>query len=158
MDEPEVKVTQEAWHVEDVEAGKRAVASSFENQLRPQERERSKITILKSPHQGYPFYPQRQLFTDVEQYKKLELDTLFFIFYHQPGTFQQYLAAKELKNKNWIYHKRFQTWFQQHGELKQKGQDKERGTYVYFDYESNWSQRKKDNFEFEYTFLENELS
>lgn len=56
---------------------------SFANQIRPEERERSKLTILKSPHRGYPSYPQRPQFYEASQYTKLELDTLFFIFYHQ---------------------------------------------------------------------------
>jgi len=29
------------------------------------------------------------------------VDTLFFIFYFQQGTYQQYLAAKELKKASW---------------------------------------------------------
>ena len=32
--------------------------------------------------------------------EKLDIDTLFFIFYFQKGTFEEYMAAKELKKKN----------------------------------------------------------
>ncbi len=34
---------------------------------------------------------------------------------------------------------------------------KDVGTYVYFDYETGWTNRVKDNFEFDLQFLENEL-
>ena len=37
---------------------------------------------------------------------------LFFSFYYQPGTFQQYLAARELKRQSWRYHKQHSAWFQ----------------------------------------------
>lgn len=40
-----------------------------------------------------------------------DLETLFFVFYHQQGTQQQYLAALELKKKNWQFNKKFETWF-----------------------------------------------
>jgi hypothetical protein len=39
-------------------------------------------------------------------------DTLFFIFYFQTGTLQQYLAARELKRQGWRFHKKYLTWFQ----------------------------------------------
>ena len=38
--------------------------------------------------------------------KKVDLDTLFFIFYHQQGSYQQYQAARELKKQSWRYHKK----------------------------------------------------
>ena len=34
-------------------------------------------------------------------FRHAEPDTLFFIFYFQQGTYQQYLAAKELKKLAW---------------------------------------------------------
>jgi len=33
------------------------------------------------------------------------------VFYHQQGSYQQYLAAVELKKKNWKFNKKFETWF-----------------------------------------------
>eukprot|EP00975_Prorocentrum_lima_P043744 9175186-Prorocentrum_lima.AAC.1 len=38
-------------------------------------------------------------------FEKMSIDTLFFIFYHQQGTYAQYLAAQELKRKKWWFHK-----------------------------------------------------
>ena len=37
--------------------------------------------------------------TLTQVFDKLDMDTLFFIFYFQTGTLQQYLAARELKKQ-----------------------------------------------------------
>jgi hypothetical protein len=66
----------------------------------------------------------------------------------------RYLAAKELKKQSWRYHKKYLTWFQRHEEPKEITNDYEQGTYVYFDYETGWCQRKKTEFTFEYRYLE----
>ncbi|XP_022864954.1 general negative regulator of transcription subunit 3-like isoform X2 [Olea europaea var. sylvestris] len=89
-------------------------------------------------------------------------DTLFFTFYYQQNTYQQYLAAKELKKQSWRYHRKYNTWFQRHEEPKVATDDFEKGTYVYFDFHGNdeqhgWCQRIKTEFIFEYNFLEDEL-
>ena len=64
------------------------------------------------------------------------MDSLFFVFYFQQGTYQQYLAAKMLKKNSWRFHKKYMTWFQRHEEPKILNDEFEEGTYVYFDYES----------------------
>jgi len=48
------------------------------------------------------------------------------------------------------------TWFQRHEDPKLITDEFEQGTYVYFDYETNWCQRKKSDFTFEYMHLEDE--
>jgi CCR4-NOT transcription complex subunit 3 len=87
-------------------------------------------------------------------YDRLDLDTLFTIFYYQPQSYAQYLAARELKRQSWRFHKKYLTWFQRHEEPKIITEDYEQGTYIYFDYEGSWCQRKKSEFTFEYRFLE----
>lgn len=52
----------------------------------------------------------------------------------QQGTYQQYLAARELKKQSWRYHKKYNTWFQRHEEPKVTTDEYETGTYVYFDF------------------------
>jgi CCR4-NOT transcription complex subunit 3 len=89
--------------------------------------------------------------------ERLPMDTLFFVFYFQQGTYQQYLAAKQLKKHSWRFHKKYMTWFQRHEEPKIATEEFEEGTYVYFDYESGWCQRIKSEFKFEYAYLEDEL-
>ncbi|KAJ2745803.1 general negative regulator of transcription subunit 5 [Coemansia sp. BCRC 34301] len=84
----------------------------------------------------------------------LDLDTLFFAFYYQANTYQQYLAAKELNRQSWRFHKKYLTWFQRYEEPSDITDDYEQGTYIYFDYEGTWCQRKKSEFRFEYEYLD----
>jgi hypothetical protein len=73
---------------------------------------------------------------NIALFEKLSTDSLFFAFYYQQGSYQQFLAAKQLKKHSWRYHKKYLTWFQRHEEPKVAGDEYEEGTYVYFDYES----------------------
>lgn len=104
-------------------------------------------------------YPQELLpiFSDVRLYNRLDTDTLFYIFYYKQGTYQQYLAAKALKEQSWRFHKQYQTWFQRHEEPKNITEEFEQGTYRFFDYESTWMNRRKADFKFAYKFLEDEV-
>lgn len=58
---------------------------------------------------------------------------MFFSFYYLKGTYQQYLAACELKRRGWYYHSRFMTWMKR----DTSGKSKEKRT-LYFDYENEW--------------------
>ncbi|KAH7044760.1 Not1 N-terminal domain, CCR4-Not complex component-domain-containing protein [Linnemannia elongata] len=122
--------------------------------------ERPKYYTPKNPYPTPSYYPQLPppaLFETSATFEKFDIDTLFFIFYYQQGTYQQYLAARELKKQSWRFHKKYLTWFQRHEEPKAITDDYEQGTYIYFDYEGAWCQRKKTDFRFEYKFLEDEL-
>ncbi|CEG78959.1 Putative Potential mRNA deadenylase and CCR4-NOT complex subunit Not5p [Rhizopus microsporus] len=118
--------------------------------------EMPKIYQPKNPFNTPTYYPQQPLaiFDNPMLYEKFDIDTLFFIFYYQPGTYQQYLAARELKKQSWRFHKKYSTWFQRHEEPKTITEDYEQGIYIYFDYENAWCQRKKNDFRFEYRYLE----
>ncbi|KAI7852418.1 Not1 N-terminal domain, CCR4-Not complex component-domain-containing protein [Circinella umbellata] len=118
--------------------------------------ERPKIYQPKTPYPTPSYYPQQPLpmFDNPALFEKFDMDALFFIFYYQQGTYQQYLAAKELKKQSWRFHKKYLTWFQRHEEPKVITDDYEQGTYIYFDYEGAWCQRKKTEFRFEYRYLE----
>jgi CCR4-NOT transcription complex subunit 3 len=117
---------------------------------------RGRPYIARNPCYTSPYYPQTPapIFDNPAIFEKFDTDTLFFIFYYQQGTYQQYLAARELKKQSWRYHKKYLTWFQRHEEPKEITEDYEQGTYVYFDYETGWCQRKKTEFTFEYRYLE----
>ncbi|KAL8668208.1 MAG: hypothetical protein Q9202_000186 [Teloschistes flavicans] len=86
------------------------------------------------------YYPQEPIMTidDPALYGKVDTDTLFYIFYYCQNTYQQYMAAKSLKNQSWRFHKQYQTWFQRHEEPKMITEEYEQGTYRFFDYESTW--------------------
>jgi CCR4-NOT transcription complex subunit 3 len=87
-----------------------------------------------------PSYPQQSLsiLDDSRLYHQVDPDTLFYAFYYRQGSYQQYLAARALKNQSWRFHKQYQTWFQRHEEPKQITEEYEQGTYRFFDYESTW--------------------
>lgn len=125
----------------------------------PSDSERPKTYTAHNPFQTHSSFPQvpLQLFDSPAKFESLDIDTLFFIFYYQQGTYQQYLAARELKRQSWRFHKKYMTWFQRHEEPKVTTDEYEQGTYVYFDFETGWCQRIKSEFTFEYSYLEDEL-
>ena len=84
--------------------------ASFQNIPTPQDQEviDPKHPSAVSEVHNFPTVP---LFNRKENFSKFNLETLFFAFYHQQGTYQQYLAAVELKRKNWKFNKKFETWF-----------------------------------------------
>jgi len=130
--------------------------SSFKTIPESIDTERPKQYLPRNQILTAAYYPQIPLpvFEAPAIFEKFDTDTLFFIFYYQQGTYQQYLAARELKKQSWRYHKKYLTWFQRHEEPKEITNDYEQGTYVYFDYETGWCQRKKTEFTFEYRYLE----
>eukprot|EP00127_Corallochytrium_limacisporum_P001109 Clim_evm20s39 gene=Clim_evmTU20s39 len=132
--------------------------ASYQNCPQAADSERSPIYLPSQPAPTPPYYPQipLQLFHHGEAYEKLPLDTLFFIFYYQQNSFQQYFAACELKNKSWRFHKKYKTWFQRYEEPKMITDEYEQGTYLFFDFETDWVQRRKSDFAFEYHYLEDQ--
>ncbi len=121
--------------------------------------ERQRTYTPRNPYltpSSYPTTPSL-IFENPAIFEKLGTDCLFFIFYYAQGTYQQYLAARELKKQSWRYHKKYMTWFQRHEEPKVTTEDYEQGSYIYFDYESGWCQRIKSDFRFEYMYLEDSL-
>jgi len=139
-----------------------------------------KYYVPKTPQATPLYYPQvpSTVLDQAQLYEKLDIDTLFFIFYFQQGTYQQYgkvkqekcvadhffsfskkryLAARELKKQSWRFHKKYFIWFQRHEEPKAITEEYELGTYIYFDFEQSWCQRKKADFTFNYQFLEDEM-
>ncbi|KAJ3069399.1 general negative regulator of transcription subunit 5 [Podochytrium sp. JEL0797] len=136
--------------------------TSFRFIPEPMDFERQKHYVPQTSYPTPSYYPQHPLavFDNPAVFEKFDIDTLFFIFYHQQGTYQQlsvlFLAAQELKKQSWRFHKKYQTWFQRFEEPKAITDEYEQGTYVYFDYEGSWCQRKKMDFRFDYKWLEDE--
>ncbi|CAI9102945.1 OLC1v1001347C6 [Oldenlandia corymbosa var. corymbosa] len=136
----------------------------------PKDSERAKNYTPRHPVSTPLSYPQVQapIVNNPAFWERLGADnygtdTLFFAFYYQQNTYQQYLAAKELKKQSWRYHRKYNTWFQRHKEPEVATDDFEQGTYVYFDFhiandeQHGWCQRIKTEFTFEYNYLEDEL-
>ncbi|KAG5650364.1 hypothetical protein H0H81_012490 [Sphagnurus paluster] len=109
----------------------------------------------KNPFQTAPYYPQtpHPALSTPAIFSQLDVETLFYVFYFLPGTYQQFLAAKELKRQSWRFHVKYLTWFQRHSEPQAITEEYEQGVYVYFDWEGSWCQRKKSDFRFEYRYL-----
>ncbi|EMR10078.1 hypothetical protein PNEG_01829 [Pneumocystis murina B123] len=136
----------------------RLLEVSFTTAPEPVNSESPKYYTPSEPCSVPPYYPQvpPAIFDSPELFEKIDIDALFFVFYYQQGTYQQYLAAKELKKQAWRFHKKYLTWFQRHEEPKIITDEYESGTYRYFDFEGAWVQRKKPDFKFQYVYLEDE--
>ncbi|KAI9671884.1 MAG: general negative regulator of transcription subunit 5 [Caeruleum heppii] len=137
----------------------RLLASSHANCPDPLDAEKPRHYKPQTRYKTASHYPQEPLSTldDYRLYSRIDTDTLFYVFYYRQGTYQQYLAAKALKNQSWRFHKQYQTWFQRHEEPKTITEEYEQGTYRFFDYESTWMNRRKADFKFAYKFLEDDL-
>ena len=103
----------------------------------------------------YPQTPYMKLLQP-EFFKKYDVLTLFFIFFYFPGTSQQFFAARELKSREWMYHKSFQTWFHRTGESTETNEQYEIGKFEYFDHSNSegWCIRVKSNLKIEYSQIE----
>lgn len=134
----------------------KSLESSFMTVPEAVDSDKPKYYVAKNPFPTPSYYPQTpaSVFDNPALYSKFDVDTLFYIFYYQQGTYHQYLAAKELKKQSWRFHKQYLTWFQRHSEPQAITDEYEQGVYVYFDWEGSWCQRKKSDFRFEYRWLE----
>ncbi|CAN6291887.1 unnamed protein product [Urochloa humidicola] len=144
--------------------------AAFHKLPQPKDSERAKNYVPRHPTVTPASYPQIQapIVSNPTFWERIGSDTLatdmlFFAFYYQQNTYHQYLAARELKKQSWRFHRRYNTWFQRHVEPQVTTDEYERGSYVYFDFHvtedgSGWCQRIKNDFTFEYNYLEDELS
>ncbi|KAK7696633.1 hypothetical protein QCA50_001291 [Cerrena zonata] len=128
---------------------------SYTTMPQPQDTEKPKYYVPRNPFQTPSYYPQtpHPNLNTPAIFAQLDVETLFYVFYFHPGTYQQYLAAKELKRQSWRFHVKYLTWFQRHSEPQAITEEYEQGVYVYFDWEGSWCQRKKSDFRFEYRYL-----
>ncbi|KAF9268231.1 hypothetical protein L218DRAFT_1073562 [Marasmius fiardii PR-910] len=127
----------------------------YSNVPQPQDTEKPKYYVPRHPFNTPAYYPQNPhpLLSTPAIFSQLDVETLFYIFYFLPGTYQQFLAARELKRQSWRFHVKYLTWFQRHSEPQAITEEYEQGVYVYFDWEGSWCQRKKSDFRFEYRYL-----
>ncbi|KAF8591557.1 hypothetical protein K439DRAFT_1644221 [Ramaria rubella] len=127
----------------------------YSNVPMPQDTEKPKYYAPRNPYSTPSYYPQSLLsvLSSPALFAKLDVETLFYVFYYLPGTYFQHLAAQELKRQSWRFHVKYLTWFQRHSEPQAITDEYEQGVYVYFDWEGSWCQRKKSDFRFEYRYL-----
>ncbi|KAJ7157343.1 Not1 N-terminal domain, CCR4-Not complex component-domain-containing protein [Mycena filopes] len=121
----------------------------------PQDTVKAKYYMPRNPFPTATYYPQapHPLLNNAAIYARVDVETLFYVFYFLPLSYPQYLAAEELKRQSWRFHVKYLTWFQRHSEPQAITEEYEQGVYVYFDWEGSWCQRKKADFRFEYRYL-----
>ena len=121
----------------------------------PYEEENEMVQTTKEGN-SYPEQPYIKLLQP-EFFKKYDLQTLFFIFFYFPNSSQQYFAGRELKRRQWVFHKKYQTWFHRIGEPSERTETYEIGKFEYFEYGTNegWCIRVRSPFKFEYRETEN---
>ncbi|KZT13144.1 uncharacterized protein LAESUDRAFT_639182 [Laetiporus sulphureus 93-53] len=149
-------VKQKATHrMSNLDQVHKLLQGSYSSMPQPQDTEKPKYYVPRNPIQTPSYYPQtpNPILNTAGIFSQLDVETLFYVFYYLPGTYQQYLAAKELKRQSWRFHVKYLTWFQRHSEPQAITEEYEQGVYVYFDWEGSWCQRKKSDFRFEYRYL-----
>jgi len=153
----------------------RLLESSYRNLPQPGDGVWTRRRRERPPAPTPASYPAREppVLENPALFERLDADALFFTFYYQQGTSQQYLAARELKRANWRFHKKHATWFARQEEPKRSTEEYEQGSYIYFDFAMSggpggdgskgggapggWCQRSKADFMFEYSQLESEM-
>ncbi|GAA6022918.1 hypothetical protein JCM11491_006628 [Sporobolomyces phaffii] len=140
----------------DLGAINQILEAGFPGVPQPLDAEKPKYYVPRTPYATPTYYPQEpsSQFGSASLFAKLDVDTLFYIFYYCPGTYLQYLAAGELKKQSWRFHKQYLTWFQRANEPTTITETFEQGVYLYFDWEGSWCQRRKTDFKFEYKYLD----
>lgn len=144
---------------EDLSQVHKSLESSLMNVPEPHDSDKPRYYVPQNPYPTPQWYPQTPaaLFDNPAVYAKFDEDTLFYIFYYSHRDYHRYLAARELKRQSWRFSIRYGTWFRRHSEPIAINEEYEEGSYVYFDFESSWCQRRKNHFRFEYKYLESEL-
>ncbi|KAH7105597.1 Not1 N-terminal domain, CCR4-Not complex component-domain-containing protein [Auriculariales sp. MPI-PUGE-AT-0066] len=144
-----------ATRMQNLDQVQKQLEVGYHNLPQPQDTEKPKYYVPRNPYNTPSYYPQQPIasLSTPSVFASLDVDTLFYVFYFLPGTYQQYLAAKELKKQSWRFHLKYLTWFQRHSEPQAITDEYEQGVYVYFDWEGSWCQRKKSDFRFEYRYL-----
>lgn len=132
-----------------------ALESGLASAPEPRDSERPRYYHPRNPYQTPPYYPQQPhpVLDEKNIYSRMDLDTLFFIFYYRTNTYEQWCAARELKRQSWRFHKQYLTWFQRLSQPLAITEEYEQGMYIYFDWENTWCRRRKTDFRFEYRWL-----
>jgi CCR4-NOT transcription complex subunit 3 len=104
---------------------------------------------------SFPQIPNVKLLQP-EFFKNYDVSTLFYMFFYFPGTPQQFLAGRELKQRGWRFHTIDQTWFRRLTEPIEVTSQYEIGTFEYFEHKEvdGWTIRQRTEFKLEYEFLE----
>ncbi|XP_075508187.1 putative NOT transcription complex subunit VIP2 [Primulina tabacum] len=88
-------------------------------------------------------------------FKKFHLPMLFYVFYSMPNDQAQLLAANELHDRGWYYHRELRMWFTpvENSAPSVKNATYEVGCYVCFD-PTTWQTVRQDNVVLHYNMIE----
>lgn len=124
--------------------------------------ERPRLYNPTNVHPSSIDYPQEPMFelNATGVMRKFDTDTLFFCFYYNEtqDALAKWNAARELSRRGWVFNLATKQWFHKEERPKsrsilsgiQNGDTAARAeSYKYFDYESSWLVRRKDNFTFD---------
>ena len=106
--------------------------------------------VTMQPKQLYTqkkYFPTSAMYNRQSNFQRFDLESLFFSFYYMQGSYQQYLAAVELKKRGWDFHIRFQTWIKKEvvQEPNRFGKHNPKTKTLYFDFENEWKIRTFNN-------------
>ncbi|ORY29158.1 Not1 N-terminal domain, CCR4-Not complex component-domain-containing protein [Naematelia encephala] len=151
----DVAKAQSERRAKDPAALNAALDESLSNAPHQLDTESPRYYVPANPIKTPSYYPQARppILDDKGIFSRLDVDTLMYIFYYMTGTYEQWLAARELKSQSWRFHKQYLTWFQRAHNPQAVTAEYEQGGYLYFDWENSWCQRKKSDFRFEYRWL-----
>jgi CCR4-NOT transcription complex subunit 3 len=104
---------------------------------------------------GYPQMPNMKLLQP-EFFRRYDTSTLFYVFFYFPATPQQLYAGRELRQRGWRFHTKYQTWFRRAGEPAEVTAEYEIGRFEYFDHNApdGWVVRIRPGFKLEYGYLD----
>ena len=107
-------------------------------------------------------FPKRKA-VEERVFEKMDESLFFFIFYYQKNQYEQFLAARQLKSRGWLFHTKYMTWFTRLESSRENPNntsqaDLRKGNYRFFDFDSKcWNQKKKNDFHFDSKYLENDI-
>lgn len=81
---------------------------SFDNLIEDQD-----MSVIINSQKREPYRNLPTIKTSI--FNSLDLDTLFCIFNFCKDEYWRYLASKELKQREWSFHKKYLVWFKRHG-------------------------------------------
>lgn len=110
----------------------RLLEASFRNMPQPSDSVVARRGRVRNPVPVPPSFPTTlpPVVDNPALFERLDADALFFSFYFQQGTQQQFLAARELKRSNWRFHKKYNTWFARAEEPRLCTEEFEQGACV----------------------------
>jgi len=105
-----------ATRMNDINHIHKMLEAGYPNIPQPRDTSKPKYYVPRHLYQTPAYYPQapHPALSTPSVFSQLDVETLFYVFYFLPGTYQQYLAAKELKKQSWRFHVKYLTWFQRH--------------------------------------------